>query len=41
MLRIALALLLLTAIVGCGGEQDVTKPDNPAPPPGRDALITD
>lgn len=35
------AALLLVGLVGCGGnEPGVVIPDNPAPPPGNEALIT-
>ncbi len=36
-----LALMLLASTIGCGPAMQDTVPENPAPPPGRDALITD
>lgn len=41
MARIGLAVLLLAATFGCNETKKVTQPENPAPPPGVDALITD
>ncbi|MCO6045383.1 hypothetical protein NG895_15850 [Aeoliella sp. ICT_H6.2] len=40
-LRFAFAVLVLSIPLGCGTQEEVTVRDNPAPPPGVDALQTD